>query len=515
MLTEQSQNIPPEPQPKQKLTYNAADTAYAWLSLLLAFWFSQAMPVTKYPLSGFLLIIVLFISGFVILRLKKLSVYPVCIFSVTSALVIGAALLLTDDELLIGLSFSYSLVSYGYFLYAAFDNRIEKGFSNYIYIDLVKVLFLLPFRSLGSIFSALAGSSGKKSSGFLLRILFGIAIAILPTIAVFLFLSYDPDFLELLGKIFSFDSREIGRFLRSLIFTLPLAMYGFGLYAASREKLLHDKISAQSCGTSLKKLQILPQLTTLVAVLPILFLYIVFFISQWKYYISGFTGILPQDLSHAEYARQGFFELCAVSVINLAMIIGISLFIKRSKSDRCVILKIVTVVFCLCTLILISTAVAKLIMYIDSYGLTQKRIYAMWLMVTIAIVFLLIALGQFLKRFKTVALCVVVVIAMFAGLAVCNVNALCARYNADRYLSGTLQILDVDAMAELGESAIPSLVQVANSIDAEKEPELYQQIDAILRAAIAHREKEDPSIFSFSLPSTLADAALEDYVPGE
>lgn len=507
MYPEQNEPI----QEPQKPVYTLTDTVYAWLSLIFAFLFCQTLPVMERPLGGFLLILSLFISAAVILRLKKQKLDRACLLSAVSALIIASALLLTDTRFLIRLSMAYSLASYCYFLYAAFGNRIEQGFSDYIYIDFLKVLIILPFSSLGKLFLALFNKTTEKSSMFLVKILIGIGIAIIPTALAFSFLSYDSGFMKIIDDIFSVDGEKVGRIVRSLIFALPLGMYGFGLYAASQEKKLHSKMTAQSCQAGLQKARILPQLTAVVAVVPILFLYVVFFISQWKYYVSGFTGLLPENFSYAEYARQGFFELCAVSVINLVLIVAIAFFIKRGKNGNSIVLKIVVGIFCLCTLILISTAVAKLVMYIDYYGLTPRRIYAMWLMALIAVVFLLIALGQFLRRMKTVATCFMVAIVMFAGLSVCNVNALCARYNADRYLSGSLKTLDVMAMDEWGDSAIPSLVKVSQNMDGEKNPAMKLTIDNILNRELEKHEKEKFSLFSFSVPSARAKAALEEY----
>lgn len=490
--------------------YTAVDTAYAWLSLLLSFLFCQAVPVAKYPLGGFLLIMALYASGFVILRLKKVKIGTVCILTTVSALLIGSSLLLTNTRFLINLSMAYSLASYGYFLYAALGNRIEEGFSDYIYIDIIKLLFILPFYSYLAIFPAIFNKSTKKSSMFLLKIVIGIGLAIIPTGLVFLFLSYDSGFMKILDDIFTFDLDEILHTATSLYFTLPLAMYGFGLYASSGRKCLHTKMTAENCDNALQKTKILPQLTAVVAVLPILFLYVVFFISQWKYYVSGFTGVLPENFSYAQYARQGFFELCAVSVINLMLIVAITFFIKRGKHGAPVILKIVATVFCLCTLILISTAVAKLIMYINNYGLTQKRVYAMWLMALIGMVFPVIAAGQYLRKLKVVAVCLTVAVVMFAGLSLCNVNAMCARYNADRYLSGSLETVDVEAMKDLGDSAIPSLVRVAMEMDEEENPALKRRIHNLLQQEI-QEQHEEFSIFSFSIPSALARSALNDY----
>lgn len=501
-----------QPQEAPKPVYTVADTVYAWISLLLAFLFRQSVPVAEYPTGGFLVILAMFISGFVILRVKKQKLSPVCIFSAVSAFVISSALLLTDAEFLVRLSMTYCLASYCYFLYAAFGNRIEQGLSDYIYIDFVRMLFVLPFRSIGAIFPALANKSAARGSRFLLRILAGIAIAVIPTLLVLVFLSYDAGFREILDNLFSFDDEEIGRTIISLIYTLPLAMYGFGLYASANVRILQDN-NTESCDQRLQKTKILPQVTALVAVLPILFLYVVFFISQWKYYVSGFTGVLPENFSYAEYARQGFFELCSVSVINLLIIVAIAFFIKRNKNGISVILKIVAPVFCICTLILISTAIAKLVMYIDCYGLTQKRIYALWLMVLIGIVFLVIALGQFLRRFKPVAVSLLVAILLFAGLSVCNVNALCANYNVDRYLAGSLETLDVPAMRRLGDSAVPALVQVVNAMDGEKDPELKKDIQDLLKAKITEHRSRESTFFTFSFPSAMAKSALQEYAP--
>lgn len=377
-------------------------------------------------------------------------------------------------------------------------------------MDFIKILFVLPFCSFVSIFPAIYQNSRKKGAFFLIKIFIGIALAVIPTTLVFMFLSYDAGFMKILDDIFSFDTWDVYHTVISLYFTLPLAMYGFGLYASSQRKLLHDKMTAENCKNVLDKAKILPQLTAVVAVLPILFMYVVFFIFQWDYYISGFTGVLPENSSYAEYARHGFFELCAVSVINLIMIIAIAFFIRKGKKGNPVILKIIATVFCLCTLILISTAVAKLFMYIDFYGLTPKRIYAMWLMVLIGIVFLLIALGQFLRKIKVVAVCLTVAIVMFAGLSVCNVNTLCASYNTDRYLSGSLETLDVEAMEDWGDSAIPSLIQVAKEAE---DPQLKKSVDTILKKRSAQFRNEEFSIFSFSLPSALAKSALKNHIP--
>lgn len=494
-------------------TYSRTDTVYAWLCFVFGFLFCQAAPVTEHPLGGFLLILALYITGFVILSLKKVKLTAACILSTISSLILSAVLILSESGFLLRLSYTYCLASYCYFLYTAFGNTVEKGFSDYIYLDYFKALCVFPFQSFRAVFSAVSTDSTKKGSQVLIKVLIGCAMAVIPTAFVFGFLSYDDGFLSILDRIFSFDSDAVFRLIRNLLFTVPLGMYGFGLYNSAHKGVAKDSLTADACKKSMQAVKVLPQITATVAVLPILFLYVVFFISQWKYYISGFTGVLPENFSYAEYARQGFFQLCAVSVINLLLIIFISIFINRGSQNKGIVLKILTVVFCLFTLILISTAVAKLIMYIQYYGLTQKRIYAMWAMVLIAIVFSVIALGQFVSKFRIIALSVTITVVMFGALGLCNVNAITANYNANRYLSGTLQTIDTKEMERLGDSAVPALVEIAQNMDAEQNPDLKLSVDMILHDAAVKLEQKKGCLFQWNLPASLARRALKTYIP--
>lgn len=496
-----------------KPVYTKVDSVFAWLSLLLAFFYCHTVPVWENPLGGFLLIFALFITAFIVLRVKEVKLHFSVILSSISALLLSFAFLLAESRFLLFLSCAYCLGSYLFLLYAALGNRVENGFSNYIYIDYIKILFILPFCSFISLFSAIASESSHKGTRFILKILIGIVMAIIPTALVFAFLSYDEGFLKILDGIFSYNPDNTLQWFMSVFFSLPLAMYGYGLYTSSRRDILKDKITAENCDKIHTKVRILPQITAVVATFPIIFLYVIFFISQWKYFISGFTGVLPAGFSYAEYARQGFFELCAVSVLNLLCIAAIAIFIGRGKKNKAVILKLLTVIFCLCTLILISTAVAKLVMYIDYYGLTQKRIYAMWLMAVIAVIFLVIALGQFISKIRIVAVSCTVFISLFIPLALCNINTITAQYNTQRYLAGSLQDMDTEMMADLGDSAIPSLVKLANTIDPEEKPELKHAIDCILFDKKVELKNEQFALFAFNLPRYFAESAIRDYDP--
>ena len=96
-------------------------------------------------------------------------------------------------------------------------------------------------------------------------------------------------------------------------------------------------------------------------------------------------------MTYAEYARHGFFELCAVTAINLAVIFAAKLL---SQEGRGKLLRIEVILLSVFTLALTVIDLSKMVLYIQSYGLTRLRIYTSIFMVFLFIVFLIILLRQ-------------------------------------------------------------------------------------------------------------------------
>lgn len=90
-------------------------------------------------------------------------------------------------------------------------------------------------------------------------------------------------------------------------------------------------------------------------------------------------------MTYAQYARSGFFQLCAVCAINGCVIAAAHFTGKERNGSR---LKRPVIVMCLLSLLLLCTAGAKMAMYIAAYGLTPKRIisslFLLWLMLVFA-----------------------------------------------------------------------------------------------------------------------------------
>lgn len=488
---------------------------FAWLCLLLGYLFCRAFPAIEHPTGWFLVLTIAILVSFIFATLHRarVSVYAVIVGFLSIAL---AASGVVTENVLIGLvSFVLSMLLYCYFIYTVFGNRLEEGCSNLMLFDCIKAVVIFPFVSFGKLFSTLW--QGKSQDGLrnLVKILAGVVLAFVPTVFVALMLSYDAGFSQMMSNIFSLRFSDLFSHLVSFACGIPVAMYLFGLFFSSKEKKETFSISSkESCQHGFASIKRLPQITAVVAVLPILLLYVAFFISQWQYYLLGFKGVVPETFSVASYAREGFFQLCAVSFVNLLITSGVLLFTRQKEGGKNGLGKVLTTIFCVFTWVLIATAISKLVLYIDTYGLTQKRVYAMWFMILIALVFLVILLGQFIRRFRCVFAAIWISIGCYALLSFCNVNGMVARYNTDRFIEGRLQTVDLQAMDDLGDSAVPSLVRLAKHLE-QKEDESYVGLETslnnLLTTKVTEMNEREETVFSFTFPANQARKALREF----
>lgn len=510
MNTPINTNLTATPTPKRNpRSYTLTESIFAWFCFLAGYIFCRVFPIGQNPLGGFLFIASLFIGTTVIFKIQKKKLDTLPIIIAFSAILVSSALILCSNGFMRFLAYIYSLFTYFYFIYAVHGNTIKKIFSSFILLDYINALFAA-FDSICEFFKAMFYGKIRKSGTALLKILGGIAIAVIPTFIVLSLLSYDNTFSDILENIFDFEDLNIFSHIFSLILAVPIGMYMFGAYVSCADKRLSNQISSDATKKALKNMRSLSALTLFVASLPILFLYVVFFISQWQYYISGFTGVLPEGFSYAEYAREGFFQLLAVSFINLVIILVIYLFMKRDTVLPKIILKILTIIYSVFTLILISTALSKMLMYIDWYGLTQKRVYTTCVMIVLAVFFVLMIVRQFVKKIPVVAITLILSFIMFIGLTLFNIDAMIASYNVNRYIDGSLETIDIEALEDLGYAGIPELVRLLDVISADEDPDAHEEITKILENMANEFRGEKRNIFSFSVPASKAEAALKE-----
>lgn len=207
-------------------------------------------------------------------------------------------------------------------------------------------------------------------------------------------------------------------------------------------------------------------------------IYLIYLFSQLAYFTNAFKGFLPADFSYAEYARRGFFELCLIALINLALIF-LTLILTRRNNDRLPAFVTAACVFiALFTLLLVCVDIAKMCMYIGEYGMTAPRLMSSAFMVFIAIVFFAVMLRMFRPRVKVLHTAVVTAGVIVLALGFVNVNRVAARYNYEAYMDGRLKEIDVNALGyDFDDEGIPYLELLAKN--AEEESVRLQAADVL------------------------------------
>ena len=511
-----SSYTPPPPAPKP--IYQLKDTLFAYLSILVGFFFVRALPVSKTPLSAMLTVLLLFLFGAVFLRVSKVRLTPAVLSLAAASAILSAGFLTGGNNVIRGFLFAVLIVLFLCFLYAACGLAGKNLLSDGIFAHAWNAVFVIPLSSCHHIFPALPVRLKKgENSGRVMRgigwALLGLCVAAIPTAIVIALLSYDAQFTSLLDKLFDFSLDGVWEYIRDIILGFIIAIPLFGALFGANWKRMRNNGNAEEVGK--RNTHVLPRPLVMASVTPLWLIYVLFFISLWDYYISAFTHVLPEDLTYAAYAREGFFELCWVAAINAVLLLLFNLLIRPSKNKKFDLLRsLYSSVISLFTLILIATALSKMMLYIDSYGLTQKRVYASWLMLLLAAVFVLVLVRQFVRRMPLAGSIAICGLLFFALIALPNVDGMIANYNVDAYLSGKLPTVDVESISDYGISSVPALCKLEDALEEltdrnADETTFLTQPSAALDAIALELDEADDTVWSFSFPTARARRLLE------
>lgn len=494
------------------------DTLMAWCAVLFGYLIIRLLPLRSKPAGAALLLLAMYAVAFIWFR--KSGVRPSVrslVFAATGIAMLPA-FVLSDLGWLAPLLFFSELVIWLYFVYSAPGNSVETGVGQYFWLDAAKAVFVMPAASLPALAGAAVGKTrgkGKKVVGTLLWILLGLLAAIIPTLIVTELLSFDENFRQIIKMIFDLDLEWLADRLMAFLFGLPLAFWGFAAFVSSRQRKLSDKITGEQCGRVAEAVRVFPAPLIYATMTPVLTLYAIFFVSQWGYYTTAFYGVLPDGFVYSSYARSGFFQLCAVASLNALALIFVSISVRRKSRAERVLLKVYSVITALFTLILISTALSKMALYIDAYGLTLKRVYVSWFMIFMVAGFIYAIVAQLTRRFRFNFALLLTGALMFGAIAYANVSGFIASYNADAYLDGRLGSVDISEITRMGDSGIPALVKLVE--EAEDSKVSREALKSISEYIANNNKEKKMNILTFSLPRARALALLEreGYIEGD
>ncbi|MBP6944626.1 DUF4173 domain-containing protein [Patescibacteria group bacterium] len=309
----------------------------------------------------------------------------------------------------------------------------------------------VPFRMFGkavSTITLLTQIHGQvKHRDVWLRVLKGVVMAV-PVLVVFgiLFSQADLAFSQFLTSFVDITITErmveyVVQWLFAFVATLSFLSYIF--FSKRPESNIAETSEATK---SVKSIEVMVFLGLIAA------LFLLFIGFQVTYLFGGEANILNAGFTYAEYARQGFWELLAVAALSLLVLLASEKYAGvEGKKDK---------PFLVPALILIAevgvlmvSAFKRLSLYIDAYGMTALRFYAVGFIVFLVALFILLAIKFIvLKResfFAFGALLSLVVLLITVNLV--NPDAFIARANLERY--NQTGKIDLPYMSELSADA--------------------------------------------------------------
>ena len=173
-------------------------------------------------------------------------------------------------------------------------------------------------------------------------------------------------------------------FVLRILLSLPVGAYLFGLLdGALRQDKTALRERSRRVAEQMELLRGVPERVWLALLALFCLLYLTFFAVQSRYLFGAFTRTLPEGFIVSEYARQGFFELCAVMAVNFALLWLVTRSskteVRRQKAVRALCLMLLAESF-----LLAVVAFSKLALYISCFGFTPKRLQSTWLVCVLA-----------------------------------------------------------------------------------------------------------------------------------
>ena len=359
-------------------------------------------------MAGSLLYLYLCLSKLEI-SLKKGS-----IFYMASMLLLAVATFCTDDKRIINLNKTGIFLLMISLLLNQIYNTGKWQLGKYL-----KSIFTVTFAGVGELVRPFTDARGyhqakgrtKKNKGLYVVAGVGAAIPLFFIIALLLY-SADAVFRKVIDIILEYLNIQNVFLILLMIFLMFMASYCLLSYLCKQS--IAEEVPDRRKGEPVFAITVNVILTAM---------YLLFCGIQFFYLFLG-NMQLPENYTYAGYAREGFFQLLAVSVLNLIIVLISLNYFRESK-----ILKIILTIMSFCTFIMIASSALRMIIYIKYYYLTFLRIFVLWSLAVLFLLFVGVVITIARKNFPLFGYSAAVVTVCYIILSFSHPDYLIARVN--------------------------------------------------------------------------------------
>lgn len=358
-----------------------------------------------------------------------------------------------------------------FLFFALFSEKNLSSFSFQEYFIFPLVFILKSFRgSAGFIERCISKIQAKRKLGSpkFRSVVKGVIISI-PILALFiwLFASADIVFQKYLDRLLIYLDFDIAPELILRVLIVFLASYFFiGIFAKIFDKQKSETFPLKNNESK----KFLGNIENSVILGSVCLLFLVFISIQFIYLFGGrdYVWGIEEYITYSEYARKGFGELMAVSIISFLLIFGIDRFGRRENYSQKNLFKILSGILGLEVFIIMGSALTRLSLYVDGYGYTLFRLLSFIFLFYVFSVFLLFFYKIFREKKEKIFLFSVfcLTILFWAGINFLNPDAFIAKKNIERYSQG--KQLDYWYFNNLSADAVPEIKKIFDVQGDEK-----------------------------------------------
>lgn len=374
------------------------------------------------------------------------------------ALLIGVSQPLTDNNFI---HITNVIVVFGLLILFFMNQFVEDDRWNFVhYFNGLMVTCVSAVSHMIAPFSDLSNhkKSDEKTNTFPWKTVLLTVISALPMLILVIILlsSADLFFSNLLEKLIQLDN--VFTYIKITLLTLLVFLLSYGLIAFLIKKPFQNFYKDTGKWDA-----------TIAVTIGIMFdlVYLVFsFVQIFGLFMGNFE--LPEGTTYAEYAREGFFQLLLVCMLNLVFVI-----IGLVKFNDNILVKIVLTVTCICTYVMVASSAFRMILYIRYYYFTFYRILVLWTLTVIAFLMTEVVISIWKPGFNLFKAATVTALIFYLALAFSHTDYFVAKWNVSENTVNSEFFLaqndynDFSMLSRLSLDAAPILLDPENHIELE------------------------------------------------
>jgi len=175
------------------------------------------------------------------------------------------------------------------------------------------------------------------------------------------------------------------------------------------------------------------------------------------------NAALPAGVSHSRFVHHGVYNLIAAVILSAFMLV--LLFQQTPEIRNAPVTKVLALAWIAQNVVLITGVLLRLLRYVEAYQLSELRVYVGCFLLLVTLGFGLLTLHVVTHRGLgwLLVMNLGATFALFFVLQFLDVAKFVAETNVGHWEKDNRRTLDVDYLASLGTSAVPSLIKVAET----------------------------------------------------